>query len=521
MSTDRLSSAVADPQAMEGLRGLLQEYTETSLKELLSADAWEAWQLEIPMPARKELARLLVELPDKVVVLGALFAFRMAVPENLVRETLGETITLEKLVDWGLVKVQAGQVQSGFEMRPYDFSNEVDTEYVESGVAEFWFLTDWPSSQMGCPLEPNHVMGIGGATRSLLRITPRGFISRVLDIGTGCGVQAIVAARHADRVVATDISTRALQIAAFNAALNGVEIELRQGSMLEPVIEESFDLVVTNPPFVITPPSQEPVMEYRATGNEADQLMTTLISELPKVLAPGGQAVLLGNWLHLNEIPWDERLMGLVPTGIDALFWQREVYSPSQYAQMWLRDGGKVVSLDQQTTSQFIDYLDYFRHISVEAIGFGYITLRRPLHGRLGFQMSEQISQWAPPTAKQVQSWLQSVQFASDHGFLGEEGLTSEILTSDIVLVKNPEVVEVRYFDPGTEDPRILVLQSSWGHKIQVGQVFAGFFGACDGELTCAQICAALAEILEIRLESIRFELQSTLAATWFNGFFM
>ena len=79
-------------------------------------------------------------------------------------------------------------------------------------------------------------------------------MARALDVGTGCGVQALHATRHADAVVATDVSARALAFARLTLALNGARaVDLRQGDLLEPARGEQFDLVVSNPPFVITP----------------------------------------------------------------------------------------------------------------------------------------------------------------------------------------------------------------------------------------------------------------------------
>src|SRR5690606_15502302 len=98
-------------------------------------------------------------------------------------------------------------------------------------------------------------------------ITWRAPRERVLDLGTGCGVQALHASQHSTTVVATDISTRALEFARFNTALAEVSVDLRHGSLFEPVAAEHFDLVVSNPPFVITPAAAYhaglPVMAYR------------------------------------------------------------------------------------------------------------------------------------------------------------------------------------------------------------------------------------------------------------------
>jgi methylase of polypeptide subunit release factors len=58
-------------------------------------------------------------------------------------------------------------------------------------------------------------------------------VGSVLDLGAGCGIQALLAARHADRVVASDLNPRAVGIAAFNAALNEVAVDCVEGDLFE------------------------------------------------------------------------------------------------------------------------------------------------------------------------------------------------------------------------------------------------------------------------------------------------
>ena len=70
-----------------------------------------------------------------------------------------------------------------------------------------------------------------------------------------CGVQAFHLAGHARRGGRRPTSAiGACELAAFNAALNGIQLDLRRGSLFEPVADERFDLVVSNPPFVIGSP---------------------------------------------------------------------------------------------------------------------------------------------------------------------------------------------------------------------------------------------------------------------------
>ena len=120
-------------------------------------------------------------------------------------------------------------------------------------------------------------------------------VERALDIGTGNGIQAVLAARHADAVVATDISERALSFAKFNCALNGADnVELRLGSFLEPVAGERFDLVASNPPFAISPEND---LVFRDSGLGRDRVSEDLLLSLPAVLEPDGFASMTASWI--------------------------------------------------------------------------------------------------------------------------------------------------------------------------------------------------------------------------------
>ena len=172
-------------------------------------------------------------------------------------------------------------------------------------------------------------------------------------MGTGCGIQTFHLLAHADHVTATDISPRALAFARFNLLLNApalkldpqnleARVSLRQGSLLEPVAGEQFDLVVSNPPFVITPrranESSDDQFTYRDGGLPGDDIVSTLIRRIPEVLVPGGRAQMLGNWeIHRNNTgeaqPWDARLRtwfaeSVTGTPSEAWVIQREVLDP-------------------------------------------------------------------------------------------------------------------------------------------------------------------------------------------------
>jgi release factor glutamine methyltransferase len=94
--------------------------------------------------------------------------------------------------------------------------------------------------------------------------------STVLDMGTGSGVGAIFAARWARCVVAIDINPAAVRCARINALLNCVEarVQVYEGDLFEPVRDESFDVVLFNPPFFHGTPHNDRERALWATGVE-------------------------------------------------------------------------------------------------------------------------------------------------------------------------------------------------------------------------------------------------------------
>ncbi len=215
------------------------------------------------------------------------------------------------------------------------------------------------------------VLGVGAASLTLAAATPRDRVGRVLDLGTGSGVQALLAEDHAALVVATDRNPRAVGFTRLAAALGGMTLDVREGSLLEPVAHEGFDLVVSNPPFVVGPTSR---YTYRDAGLPGDDVCRQLLLGLPGVLVPGGHAVLLANWLHLTGEDGDERVLSwLRESGCDGWVVQREVAAPEDYVTAWLRDTDEGARFDEL----YDPWVDWFAAQRVEAVAFGVVALRR------------------------------------------------------------------------------------------------------------------------------------------------
>jgi SAM-dependent methyltransferase len=223
------------------------------------------------------------------------------------------------------------------------------------------------------------VPGIQAPSVTLAKLAVRRRVQRVLDLGTGCGIQALLAARHADHVVATDVNPRALAFAEFNARLNGIDcIEFRLGREFEPVEGEQFDLVVANPPYVISPDAS---FAYRDSGLPADELCRRMVEGAPTVLANGGFAHVLVSWAHAPGDEWAPELREWVRgSGCDAWLLHYRTNDPLTHAASWLRPLGES---DVAAYEEAIDrWTSHLGRLGIAAIGFGAVVLRRRARGR-------------------------------------------------------------------------------------------------------------------------------------------
>ena len=226
---------------------------------------------------------------------------------------------------------------------------------------------------------PDHVLGVGRASRSLLDITPTDAVGEVLDLGSGCGVQAL-GQHRTDRVTATDLHPRACTftratLAADTGAGASPEVEVLVGSWFEPVAGRRFDRIVANPPFVVGLPEVGHV--YRDSGLDLDGATELMLGNLADHLNPGGTAHLLGAWAHVAGGDWASRIAEWLPAeGLEAWVVQRDVADPAEYVGTWLRDE----SIDPRSPegrAKTRRWLDHFAAAGVTGVGFGYVTVQR------------------------------------------------------------------------------------------------------------------------------------------------
>ena len=316
----------------------------------------------------------------KVAVLTALFMLGEPVGAAALETALPRTGVAGALTIGLVVPTQSASGEQLYapavDLRPHEAEDA-------HGSVRWWVASDLGELVTGQALAPDHVLGIGRAGLTLAALTPRKPVETALDLGVGCGIQTLYLLRHVRQVVATDISTRALEFTAFNVALAGVDsarVQLRQGNLLEPVAGQRFDLIVSNPPFVITPPSVRqaglPLMEYRDAGGP---ILPALVRGLEDHLNPDGVAVMLGNWEHREGTSWRTSVNQWIGKSLDAWIIQREVQDPVEYAAMWLRDGGLTPERSGVAFENALAaWQEDFDSRQVSGVGMGYLVFHAP-----------------------------------------------------------------------------------------------------------------------------------------------
>jgi methylase of polypeptide subunit release factors len=218
---------------------------------------------------------------------------------------------------------------------------------------------------------PDYVAVYTPTSRLLDSLTARPRVAHALDVGTGSGVHALLAAAHAEHVVATDVNPRAIAFTKLNAALNEVtNLECRQGSLFEPVAGETFDLITCNAPYVVSP---EHRWQYRDSGFRSDEVSERVVRDAAAHLADRGFATVLVSWLAESENDPDGRAIEWVErTGCDSWILSTWASDPLSHASEWnshLEGDELEEALDEWTA--------YFDELGVEWISEGAVILHK------------------------------------------------------------------------------------------------------------------------------------------------
>lgn len=351
--------------------------------------------------------------------------------------------------------------------------------------------------------EPDYVLGTGGASATLDMCTPRRPAASALDIGTGSGVQAFLAAAHARRVVGTDINLRALNLAAAGAAVNRLaNLDWRPGSLYEPVAGDCFDLITANPPFVISPESR---FQYRDGGLPGDRISQAVLAHAPRHLAPGGLAAVIFNFHHPAGADWFERPLAWVrDSGCDVWLLAIKTLDALTYAADWLRTSeGASTAYDPAELDRWVDY---YRDQNIEFISGGVMLLqRRPGPNWTRADHVEGVKQFSN-SADVIARILASETFLAEQAALPPDQAQARFLAARPRLVPGHRLDQSLRVCDGAwtlQSARVLLNEGiSFGGAVD--GVTIGLLAACNGARPLSDLLAGVASQLGQSPDSIR-----------------
>jgi len=343
------------PLSNEEFRRLLTSfedagYVEANIRKHLGA-------AELPSRQLRNRPRLLDRTAQPTLLNALLRWFWLGLPqtgEEVADSVPGEFLAL--MLQCGLLRKDAGILAASAMLLPAE---------------GFLVAADFPVAIERA--EPEMVLWPNPTSKFLARFSIRRHSRITLDLGTGSGILSLGAAKFSDTVVATDLNQRAVAFAAFNAKFNGVEnIETLTGDGFAPVVNRRFDLILSNPPFFITPQQ-----DYLFCDNpmELDGLCRRLVKEAPEFLNEDGYMQMLCEWAQVSGQPWEERIAEwLAGTGCDAWVMKGLTQDPGEYAQHRIRE---TFANPAEDSRLYDEYMAYYRERGVEAIHDGLVVMRR------------------------------------------------------------------------------------------------------------------------------------------------
>jgi hypothetical protein len=358
---------------------------------------------------------------------------------------------------------------------------------------DLWFAHDRPVN-VHKPVPADFVMGIGASTTTLAAMTVRRAAHRMLDLGCGCGPHALLAAAHSQEIIASDLNSRATAFTDFNARLNNIQnVQIATGSLFEPTQGE-FNLIVSNPPFVISPGGK---YIYRDGGSSGDEFVETVVRQSAPRLAEGGFAQILCNWAHYKNRPAEERLREwFAGNGCDVWVMGTETRDMATYAKTWLSSTEDTDA--ERYAEEFSAWLAYYERLGIERVTAGSIVLRKRAGQDHFVEFRDSPKAMSGPAGEDIAQWFDTRAFLNK---------VSDAELLDQAFSIAPSVRMKQEFRPvdGHWEPSAGEIHKTHGlcYSGPVDAYIGGLLARCDGRATLAQLTAALAEAIKQPTDSV------------------
>ena len=287
------------------------------------------------------------------------FLLRGALGEDRARSLLGSE-SFDFLHEAAAISITAGLCRAKIDLFP---------------VEDLVIATDHRYQVLqGDAMSEEPVMYVGRDSIGLVKTAPRDDSESHLDLCTGSGVQALVAARYANRVVGVDLNPRALRFARFNAALNGINnVTFHHGDLYQPVSGQRFQSITANPPFV---PSPTDTLAFRDGGSDGETVLSRIVGDAHQHLEKRGRISIVTDLVDPDV--YADKLTG----------WWRGPGMCAQILTTANRDE-KLFSVPHAHApfgQSFEDYRDElsswirsYRTAGLKAVNFGYILMKKSL----------------------------------------------------------------------------------------------------------------------------------------------
>jgi SAM-dependent methyltransferase len=452
-----------DREAIARLRAALDTagFTAEAVNDLLGLEDVLDWNAsEVPFYAR------LLPPGEPLSTLVELFVLGRRVEVAAAERALAP-MPLAEVARLGALRLADGHAEAPFEVVPTD-------EVLLAG-----------DRRTQGPGRPDHVLGFVAPTRVLATLTVTEPVASALDVGTGSGYQALNVAPIAGRVVGVDVNARALRFADFNAALNGFDnVELREGSLFEPVAGERFGLIVCNPPYVISP---ETDYVFRDSGLPGDSFCEALVRQLPDALEEGGHAVALIAWVHRrDEDPSAPVRRWVDGGGCDALLLRYSSADPLEYAAGWNRTQTRTPESFGTALERWTAYYD---ELGIEVIAWGGLVLRRRSTGGPNWFWHHR------PASRRIGSASdQLLRLFAAQDFLHSAD-AHELLDARLALAGDHALEQRSRLDDGGTDgePTVLRLDGGLCFRMEVDGPTVALLSRLDGRRSVGEAVAELA----------------------------
>ena len=339
------------------------------------------------------------------------------------KQRLKENTSLDKLIKFFmlnqfLTKQEAVQILSPEILR---FCADVgligvDTEGFYSRVDLFpcmdgYFASDHRFTTI---CGPGHVYPPGLDSYTLTRGMIRDRSESTLDLCTGNGIQAIIASRYSDKVTAIDINPRAINFARFNALLNQVDnITFIEGNLYEPVQNQKFDRILTNPPLVSAPYQKVCLNEGEKSG---EVVLQRMIAGIPDHLSDDGYAQIVTILMFNEGINYIDKLKGWLKDAPMLVLTAANRYRDLEtYVSSHIHMGKDF----EEYSSELIEWFEIYRENTITKLADGIISMKRSPSGEFkGF--FREIQHMRRPFDNEIKLFLDTLSRMDDESYYDE-----------------------------------------------------------------------------------------------------